>query len=183
MQEKQSRSRTPYRGSRTMKELSRINKQLDLLEQVTIYEKGALAGDFGLKTSLRASHRDSEWISRRMQLQAQKRLVEQELIQLTELGERIKIELTSNGRSALLKQSILECEQELPSGEYCLVSYDIPEELRAIRNQFRNLLKQAGFEMVHLSLWRSTKDIIDTAQDYVKQLGVSQWVSISRVIS
>ncbi|MBU0531349.1 hypothetical protein KJ910_02555 [Patescibacteria group bacterium] len=176
-----SKLRSPRRGSYTMQELSRINRELDLMEQPTIYEKRALAGDFGVRKSAQVSHRSSEWIERRMRLQAQKRMVEQELIKLTELGEKVKVELTSNGKVALLKNDIIGCKEELPEGEYCLVSYDIPEELKTIRDRFRILLKQAGFEMIHFSLWRSSKNVVDKIQDFIKETGIHQWTCVTKV--
>ena len=177
---KEEKKKISYRGSYTIRELARINRELHLMEQPTMYEKRLLAGDYGFKASMKGCQRNQEWFDRRMRLQARKRMVEQELIKLTEFGKKVKARLTGKGRIAVLKHEMLMYQDDLPEGDCCLVSYDIPEDLKSIRDQFRFFLKQAGFEMVHLSLWKCSKDIVSLMKDFVKELGISRWVNVSK---
>ncbi len=171
--------RTVYKRSKTRKELCKLNRKLSLLKEPSVIEKRMLKGDHGLvRGQLKGAEIRNKRFARIMKIQAQKRLVEQELIKLEEKGEKIRISLTRRGRIEVLKQSIVETKKQLPEGKYCLISFDIPEHTRNIRWMIRHLLKEADFEIVHLSLWKSKKDVVGDLVMLINEIGASEWVKI-----
>lgn len=74
--------------------------------------------------------------------------------------------------------------------KYYLVSFDIPERLRAHRNRFRRVLKRLGCRQIQKSLWVSNRKIgeyVELAADEYKireyvVYGVIENISIARKI-
>lgn len=111
-------------------------------------------------------------------LLAQKRLVEQGLIEILETGSVAQFRLTKNGAVKALKDRILLTHQELPPGILCLVAFDIPESVKKLRVSFRRFLIEAGFEKKQLSVWSTTKDVITDLKSLIDLLGISSWVEV-----
>ncbi len=61
----------------------------------------------------------------------------------------------------------------LPGGQICLISFDIPEDHKRLRNQVRHILKRLGFKQMHRSVWCCSKNI----SDYVARLFSSRFKS------
>lgn len=104
------------------------------------------------------------------------RLKEQKLAEIRTRGEHIQVVLTHEGKAEGLRLFILSTQKELPSGEYCLVSFDLPEDIRWARGTFRKFLKAAGFERVHHSLWKSNKDVLAPMQELIRVMNATKWI-------
>lgn len=107
-----------------------------------------------------------------------KELKHQKLIKIKEKGDKVKILVTDKGKFKLLKDDIRLGSNFLPKGKVCLVSFDIPEHARESRDVLRYFLKEADFEQVHRSVWRSPYDVIAPLQKLVENLGAGDWVKV-----
>lgn len=117
---------------------------------------------------------------RKMARQTLQRMQEQKLLAVKELGERVRIELTPAGKCEVLKIHIRRKQALLPRGEYCLVSFDVPEATRHTREAFRNFLKEVKFERVHHSVWKTRRDVLVPLQELICNLKVERWVKVFR---
>lgn len=59
------------------------------------------------------------------------------------------VKLTLKGKIKLLENS----NENKIDGKWRMLSFDIPEEIRRTRNQFRSAIKRVGFRQVQQSLW------------------------------
>lgn len=64
------------------------------------------------------------------------------------------------------------------SGRWCLVSYNIPEEVRSLRDQLRKELNYLGFGMLTTSTWISPNDLADDVREIAEGLEVSRHVEV-----
>ncbi len=182
MDKEEKPNRRPlYKSSYTRQELSRIVIEMQLLERpLSEWDKNAFKGHISKRAKRAAQVRLNRRIEKYNRLQIQKRLVEQELIKLEEKGDKIFVSLTSRGRVEALKDRIVNTEDRLLNGQVCLVSFDIPEHIRNIRWHIRQLLKEAGFEMLHKSLWQSYGDVVTDFSTLIKSLDIQDWVKVFR---
>ena len=178
--QKKSKKRRPLRqGSATQRELSRLVYEMQLLERpLSPWDEDALKGHISRRAKAAVQAKINKQIKKYNLLAVQKRLVEQELLELEEVENNMYLKLTSRGKIEAIKDLIINTKVELPIGEKCLVSFDIPEHIRNIRWHIRKFLKDAGFEMVHLSLWQSTKDVAENMVCLVKELGATKWIKV-----
>jgi len=72
----------------------------------------------------------------------------------------------------------MSSDNKLPDGRECLVSFDVPEHVRNVRWHIRRLLKNAGFEMVHKSLWKSKSDVVKDFVELIGYLGIQDWIKV-----
>jgi len=107
--------------------------------------------------------------------QAIKRLREKGFIKQDKInmGE-VVLKLTDQGRDALG----IEDKDELWDGKWRIVIWDIPEQKRIIRNLFRRNLKKWGFKHLQNSVWTSKRNVYQKLMDYIKDLGIEQWVTV-----
>ncbi|MFH1142735.1 MAG: CRISPR-associated endonuclease Cas2 [Candidatus Uhrbacteria bacterium] len=105
-------------------------------------------------------------------------LEKRKYIEIREKGDFVFFELKRKGYLEALKQQVLHTTDELPDDLVCLVSFDIPENVKKVRNVFRDFLKKAGFEQVHLSVWQSRLNVIEKLAEYVRCMGIEKWVQI-----
>ena len=107
--------------------------------------------------------------------QAIKRLREKGFIKQDKInmGE-VVLKLTDQGRDALG----IEDNAEQWDGKWRIVIWDIPEQKRIIRNLFRRNLKKWGFKHLQNSVWISKRNVYKKLMDYVKNLGIEQWVTV-----
>ncbi len=105
-------------------------------------------------------------------------LKRQKYLEIKNKGDEVVFELTHKGVVEALKQKILSTEEKLPNNEFCLVSFDIPENTKKTRRVFRDFLKRAGFHQEHLSVWRNDTDVIRPLVELVKILKIEKWVKI-----
>lgn len=68
--------------------------------------------------------------------------------------------------------------KEIPaSRKNHLVSFDIPEEMRRNRNQFRRTLKRIGFIQIQKSLWTIKKDVGELVESAAREHKVHNYVA------
>lgn len=108
------------------------------------------------------------------------RLKEQKLLTIREHGDRIILALSDLGRIEALKLHIRCKKQELPAGEWCLVSFDVPEDVRRTRLYIRRFLKEVGFERLHHSLWRTRKDLVVPMGELIRRMKATSWMRVFR---
>lgn len=102
------------------------------------------------------------------------------LVSIREQGNSIIFELTEKGRTEFLKEKIVKTKKRLPKGEYCLVTFDIPEKIRWTRVALRGFLARAHFEQVQKSVWRSPYDVCESMRKFVSNLGGEKWIHVYR---
>lgn len=105
-------------------------------------------------------------------------LKRQELIEIEEKGNRIMISITDEAKYRLLKNEVRFNADFLPGKKICLVSFDIPEHVRKSRNVLRSFLKEADFEQVHRSVWRTKYDVVKPLKELIDNLGIGDWVKV-----
>ena len=86
--------------------------------------------------------------------------------------------LTEEGRKELNRRKIFEERRKMKGGQVCLVVFDIPEDARRGRDALRQFLKNADFQMVQKSVWKSQKDVSVHVKRFIKRAGVSKWVKV-----
>lgn len=107
-----------------------------------------------------------------------KRLKDQKLLKIKEKGNRIIVSITDKGKYRLLKSDVLYGAEFLSGYKVCLVSFDIPEHVRASRDVLRAFLKEADFEQVHRSVWRTKYDVVKPLKELIDNLGIGDWVKV-----
>ena len=89
----------------------------------------------------------------------------------------LNLKLTDKGREkAVLIQ--LRSQETKWDGKYRIVIFDIPEKRRAARDLFRYNLKSWGFSAWQQSVWVTKKNCTKVLRDYVKKLGIEDWVIV-----
>lgn len=89
---------------------------------------------------------------------------------------KILMKITSKGRNQLALEKALD--QDRWDGKWRIVIFDIPEKHRKVRNVFRRKLKEWGFISWQKSVWASKKDIALALRDFIKELGIEDWVLV-----
>ncbi|MBI5794660.1 CRISPR-associated endonuclease Cas2 [Candidatus Uhrbacteria bacterium] len=138
------------------------------------------------KRKLRAAKRHYESVKadewRRVayveQLRRQIQLLETGCTEIYETSYGAGLKLTSRGVAKAIQEQILSTTRTREDGRSCIVSYDIPEDAKRLRNRLRNFLKKAGFVMSQRSIWASEKDVSEKLQQLIAELGLQKWVKI-----
>lgn len=99
------------------------------------------------------------------------------LVKTKKIEGRLFVELSNEGKVELRKRSMRE-RPKLPDGFMCLVLFDFPVEARHGRDAFRRFLKNAGFEQVQKSAWRSDRDVIEDVHQFVEASKIEAWVEV-----
>jgi DNA-binding transcriptional regulator PaaX len=105
-----------------------------------------------------------------------KRLRENGLIDFVD-DEKLIIRLTDVGKEKAL-WSKMKLEDEKWDGKWRVVIWDIPEKRRSARDVLRFKLKQLGFIRWQRSVWISKKNCTKLLRDYIKSVGISDWVKV-----
>lgn len=63
-------------------------------------------------------------------------------------------------------------------GKWRIVIWDIPEKRRIARDLLRHKLKWLGFNQLQKSIWVTKKNCTPLLRDFVKQLGIEEWVRV-----
>jgi phenylacetic acid degradation operon negative regulatory protein len=92
-------------------------------------------------------------------------------------NENIALKLTDKGKEQAVLVSLEEQEDDW-DGIYRLVSFDIPEKRRVVRDLLRMKLKQWNFVGKQKSLWISKKNCTKALRKYIKQVGIENWVMV-----
>lgn len=106
---------------------------------------------------------------------------------ITRFGERIKyleksgyIKINNNSIVLTDKGSIkyLEnCKDKKTDGRWRILSFDIPEKMRAKRDRFRRSIKKIGFRQVQKSLWACPYNKADNVILAIKMHKVEKFVA------
>lgn len=108
--------------------------------------------------------------------QALKRLRERGLVEQDLLDEsKVIFKLTQLGRDVLGVKPVNEFDWD---GVWRVVIFDIPEDRRRIRDQFRRKLKHWGFKNWQQSVWVTKNDVTDKLRSLIEELGIGQWVAV-----
>ena len=78
------------------------------------------------------------------------------------------------------KNSVMKCIF-LNKTEKILISFDIPEQKKKVRDWLRNQIKYWDFEMIHKSLWLGYGPMPKEFNDRLKQLGIYKNVQIFKI--
>lgn len=108
--------------------------------------------------------------------QALKRLRERGFIEKEHNEGKIIFKLSLAGKDFLeLSKSEDEIEWD---GSWRLVIFDIPENKRGVRDILRSRLKLWRFTRWQKSVWASKKNIAQKLRQFVKELGIEDWVLV-----
>lgn len=157
--------------------LSMVNDYFFLFEHphAVLYTTGDIDG---ARQMLQRKERRLRTIEKRKFHRSLSRLQSQNYLKIREQGEQIYISLTDRGIQEGFKRAIIEKKKPLKKKQLCYVSFDVPESAKAVRSHLRRLLKEAGFIMVQLSLWSSTKDVGKEMAVFVSLIGATRWVHV-----
>lgn len=92
--------------------------------------------------------------------------------------EKLILKLTDRGLDQAIWAKLREEEGRDWDGNWTLVSFDIPEKRRAVRDLLRSRLKEWGFVPWQKSLWASKKNCTIPLRKFIKHLGVNSWVRV-----
>ncbi|MFH1632166.1 MAG: CRISPR-associated endonuclease Cas2 [bacterium] len=153
---------------------------IDDMHPATVYRKAY--GGIPIQEYRRDAERREETKRRRAEYLRMKRLERQKFIKLKREGDELWYKLTNIGYEEALKLKIVNKKDELPEGEFCVVTFDIPEDIREVRYALRALLKKAGFMMEQKSVWESNVDVVFELQEFVYLLKADKYVTVYRAM-
>jgi len=117
-------------------------------------------------------------------LKAQIYLTNKKLIKSFDTRHGKQIILTSSGEKVLFKQYPLSTLREKKwDGKWTIISYDILENHRNIRDNLRKVIKDYGFGLFQKSLYLSPLNIGEGVQDFFKSKGILNSVQVFRASS
>jgi len=111
------------------------------------------------------------------------RLVRKGFLTRVKDGRRVYLEMSPNLERVLAEgeQRIFSFgAQEPPSEIWTLLSYSIPEELRAERDRLRKRLTFLGFGSIHDAFWFTPRDRVDVVLGILDELQLSQYAEVFR---
>jgi len=111
------------------------------------------------------------------------RLVRKGYLTRVKDGRRVYLEMSEE-----LRRILAEGEQrifsfgtpEAASTTWTLLSYSIPEELRAERDRLRKRLAFLGFGSIHDAFWFTPRDRVDVVLKILDELSLSQYAEVFR---
>lgn len=156
--------------------MGKRSKTTDLLLNVleTAIDSGILLYDFAYNTHHYAYGEPN--LDRYQLYHIVHRLRERGWVETYKSEGKIIVKLTHKGHTQLkIEKAIKENKWD---GSYRLVIFDIPEKHRKIRNVFRHRLKEWGLRPWQKSVWVSKKDIAKPLREFIKELGIEDWVLV-----
>lgn len=109
--------------------------------------------------------------------QAIRELREKGYIELTKNDEgKILMKLTGKGKYEIKIRKILE--EKKWDGKWRVVVFDIPEKHKKLRHALRWKLREWEFIPWQKSVWVSKKNIIEPLREFIKEVGIPQWVKV-----
>ncbi len=105
-----------------------------------------------------------------------KRLRERGLIEFIS-DDELAYRLTDQGMSKAL-WTRMRLGDEKWDGKWRIVIWDIPEKRRKARDLLRHQLKMLGFKKLQNSIWASKKDCAQLLKDYIRKVGIEDWVKV-----
>ena len=106
-------------------------------------------------------------------------LKHQQWIQIRRIGNEIQFALTPKGKKILLKEQMKNAPP-CDNNECTIVIFDIPEQERLVRQQFRWLLKECGFTKLQQSVWMSRCDVITPLRAFITHTKSDAWIRVFR---
>ena len=94
-----------------------------------------------------------------------------------------KYQLTKKGREVLKRKAVESIKiMKLPrwDGKWRIVVFDIPENLRSVRDAFRKKLRGLGFRYVNLSVWVCPYECQDEINAIVEYFKIGKYVRYIR---
>lgn len=113
-----------------------------------------------------------------------KRLEKEKFVELAEKEGFQVVQITEAGRRRVLKFAIDELAVKKPpswDGKWCLVSYDVPGNLKTLRNVFREYLRAWGFYPLHESVFLHAYPCEKHIEFLREYLGIGEYVRIFTV--
>ncbi len=157
---------------------------LAIIESFLAFGTGGRSGPYDAASVFSLDRGDYEAVlrarERRRRWQELQRLKGQKLIAIRERGDQVIITLTDAGRAALLREQIKNTKTRIPVDSCCLVTFDFPEDARAARNVFRDLIKRAEFKQEQKSVWSSPHDVFEPLQRLIALLKCDDWIHVYR---
>lgn len=89
--------------------------------------------------------------------------------------------LTEKGKEKFLQITARAKKKKRLPGEWIMVFYDIPEQMRKKRDQLRIYLKILGFEQLQRSIWVSRYQVEKEILEYITFLGMQEDIHVLRV--
>lgn len=83
------------------------------------------------------------------------------------------VELTTKGRIKLLENSL----EKRIDGKWRLLSWDVPENLKEKRNQFRRSIKRIGYKQIQKSLWACPFVVADQIELIIDDLELQNYIA------
>jgi DNA-binding PadR family transcriptional regulator len=110
---------------------------------------------------------------------AVRNLKQQGLVKSYEQQGKTLFKLTQAGKIEAKKQLVLQrLETKKIDGKWRVVIFDIPEQERRLRDNFRNLLKELEFKMLQASVWASPYDVFDELEMLVPDIKRHSWIKL-----
>jgi len=94
-------------------------------------------------------------------------------IEYSKESKQVSVRLTLKGKIKLLENS----DDEKRDGTWRMLSFDIQEEIRKTRNQFRSAIKRIGFRQVQQSLWACPFVKADQIEKIINYYQVEKYVA------
>lgn len=113
-----------------------------------------------------------------------RRLEKQRLIEIGEENGMQVVKITDSGRRRILKYAIDDLSVEKPGswdGKWRLISYDVPENLKVLRNVFREYLKAWGSYPLHESAFLHAYPCEKQVEFLREYLGIGSYIRIFHV--
>ncbi|MBU1126542.1 CRISPR-associated endonuclease Cas2 [Patescibacteria group bacterium] len=169
-----------------MKKHQKQNNRTIAFTQQVLLDMLLIVGELyetGMKTYRGPFSRPREKVGDRFakkQCQGINELKKRGRIRIIKNGEKQFFELTQKGYQEALKSRIITKSKMMPDGDFCLVVFDVPEDIRKVRWAFRRLLKKADFYQVQKSVWESDREVVEELRELVKQLKAEQYIRVYR---
>lgn len=94
-------------------------------------------------------------------------------IEIEKIDGNYSVQLTKKGKIKLLEDS----KNTTTDGKWRFLSFDIPEDWRRIRNQFRRSIKRIGYRQVQQSLWACPFIRADEVDLIIDELKIRKYVA------
>ena len=109
-------------------------------------------------------------------------LKRQRWIEVRKIGHTLQMRLTVKGKKIALKEQM---KASLPcnNNECIIVIFDIPEQERLVRRQFRTLLKECRFVQLQRSVWMSRCDVLASLQKFIQSTNSDGWIRAFRALN
>lgn len=88
-------------------------------------------------------------------------------------GQKYSVQLTRKGKLRLLENN----SSDKVDGKWRMLSFDVPEKHRVLRNAFRRTIKRIGFKQVQRSLWACPFVKADEVQLAIEEYKLEEFVA------